>query len=428
MQEIKPRSKSKPDLPVKQELVIDGLGNDFATEIVPMDKRSSTWLLSLQLAGIAVCVSGLFSGAALAKGLGLNDVILATVVGNSIGALIGGLTGAIGSKLGLSTTVISRRSFGLRGSLAVSLMAAITLVGWYAVQVGFFGSTINALAPNLGFVTSIEGAALIGGLLMMTTAYFGYRGIAILSAIAVPVLFVTAFIGLYKAVATTNFGVYIPAESFSLAQGITMTVGSFAVGAVLLSDITRYAKSVTASWIGTIACFLVANTFIMLAGALTFIATNSGDLPKAMLALGMGAPALLVLILAQWTTNDNNLYSASLAISNISKAKKKNVVLVLGLIATLIGVAGVAEQLTQWLIYLGVLIPPVAGVIIADFWILKRKMEDCSLSQWNPAAFIAWIIGGTSGFLINWGIPSVNSILVALVVYLLVDRLSKPIE
>lgn len=392
--------------------------NDYATLPVPQEKRSSAWILSLQLAGVAICISGLFSGAALAKGLNFQEILLATICGNAIGALLGGFVGAIGCKLGLSTTMISRRSFGIAGSSLVSIMAAVTLVGWYAVQVGFFGSTIHSLCPN----APTQVAALIGGLLMMTTAYFGYRGIAVLSAIAVPILFITSGIGVYKAVSTYNIQTYVPVQSFSLAHGITMAVGSFAVGAVLLSDMTRYAKSVKDSWIATVVCFLLANTFIMLSGAMTFIATNSGDLPAAMLALGMGTPALLVLIFSQWTTNDNNLYSASLAVSNISKMKKKHVVIILGCVATIIGALGLAENLTVWLTYLGVLIPPVGGIIICDFWILNSKANSIKLNEgFKRSAIIAWISGAAAGAFINWGIPSLTATFVSLIVYLIIE-------
>ena len=51
-------------------------------------------------------------------------------------------------------------------------------------------------------------------------------------------------------------------------------VGSFAGGAAAQSDITRYAKDAKTSWLGTVFGYLIANTFVILAG---YLITASND-------------------------------------------------------------------------------------------------------------------------------------------------------
>lgn len=404
---------------------------DRAVIQVAAHERRSTADVALVAAGFCICMSGLFTGAAMAAGLSLWQAIFASFIGNVILAIYGGLVGAAGAQKGVSTTMLSRHAFGREGAKIIGLLWGVTLIGWYSVQTGFFGMTINAMFPNGAGLTSVPIAAAWGGLLMMVTAYYGYRGISILSRVAVPAIVVLALIGIFMAVGQAGglgaLAAVAPAVPITLGTGITLAVGSFAVGAVIQADITRYAKDTRSAWIATVFGYMVANTFIISAGAITHLATGAGDLPSAMVALGLGIPGLLVLIAGQWTTNDNNLYSASLGISNVVKAKKGHIVIVAGVIATAFGVWGLADHFVPWLILLGVGIPPVAGILIADYWLLKRGSyafgPGTRYAGWSWPAFAAWIGSSALGYIITWGIPSVNSILIAFVLYLALMRL-----
>jgi cytosine permease len=174
---------------------------------------------------------------------------------------------------------------------------------------------------------------------------------------------------------------------------------------------------------------MIAHTFVILAGYLTALTTGQGDLPAAMIKLGLGLPALIVLICAQWTTNDNNLYSSSLAFSNVIKVKKSKIVLVCGVLATIAGVAGVADYFTNWLVLLGVSIPPVAGIIIADYFIIKKGSysfdKDTEYGDISKPAFITWIISTIIGFAVKWGIQCINSLVAGFVIYLLLMYIFK---
>ncbi len=399
---------------------------DHAVTPVPADERRSTLEVALVAAGFCICMSGLFTGAAMAAGLSLWQAIAATFVGNTILAIYGGLVGAAGAQKGVSTTMLSRHAFGREGAKVIGLLWAVTLVGWYSVQTGFFGQTINAMFPGGGALASVKVAAGWGGLLMMITAYYGFRGLSLLSKVAIPGITVLALVGIVAAVGRAGgiaaLAAITPLSPITFGTGVTLAVGSFAVGSVIQADITRYAKDAKAAWIATVFGYMVANTFIISAGAITSLATGSGDLPSAMLALGLGLPALFILIGGQWTTNDNNLYSSSLGVSNVVKAKKRHIVVVLGVIATAFGVWGLADYFVPWLVLLGVTIPPVAGILIADYWLLKRGAytfgSGTRYAAWSWPAFLAWFVASILGYVITWGIPSVNSIVIAFVLYL----------
>ncbi|MEW8960093.1 MAG: cytosine permease, partial [Moorella sp. (in: firmicutes)] len=181
---------------VQERQIIDVTG-DYARHCVPQEKRKDVFSIAMVTAGFTICMSGLFTGAAMAKGMSLGEAILANIVGNIILAAYSGLTAAIGAKYGVSSTMLCRHAFGRQGAIIIGLLWAITLTGWYSVQSGFFGQTINALLPNAGWISSVRVATLWGGLLMMLTAVMGFRGLQILSNIGIPLLLIVASYGIW---------------------------------------------------------------------------------------------------------------------------------------------------------------------------------------------------------------------------------------
>ncbi|MEG1973193.1 MAG: cytosine permease, partial [Oscillospiraceae bacterium] len=343
---------------------------------VPQGEKKSLFDVTMVAAGFCICMSGLFTGASMAGGLNLGQAITAAIFGNLILSLYGGFLGQAGAREGVATPMLSRHSFGREGSKVVSLVLSVTMAGWYAVQVGLFGDTIYAMFPQGGFITLPSVAAVWGGLLMLLSAYFGYKGLSLLSKIAVPLIIITAIIGINASIAHTGSWEVLsqmqPPVNIGVGAGIVLAVGSFAGGASAQADITRYAKSPRAAWIATILGYMIANVFIIIAGFITNMATGAGDLPASMLALGLGFPALVVLIGAQWTTNDNNLYTASLGFANVIPVKKSKITLCVGIGATLIGAMGLSDYFTSWLVLLGIGLPPMAAIIIADYYFIHN--------------------------------------------------------
>src|SRR5699024_5605951 len=131
-------------------------------------------------------------------------VIITIVIGNAILSLIGGLMGAIGAKTGVTTAMIANKSFGTSASVIIGFLLGITVIGWFSVQAGFFGQTIHAMIPIGGFITSTPVAAAWGGCLMILTAFIGYKGIRILSNVAIPLLLVLAAFGIVLAISKSG--------------------------------------------------------------------------------------------------------------------------------------------------------------------------------------------------------------------------------
>jgi cytosine permease len=371
-------------------------------------------------------MSGLFTGAAMAAGFTFGQAIIASIVGNLILSAYSGAIGYAGAKEHVATSLLARHAFGRWGSIIISLVLALTMGGWYSVQVGFFGTTIHAMFPNGGFITQVPVAAFWGGILMLITAYVGYKGLSILSNIAVPLIAVIAIVGIIAAVKAQSSWSAIfaltPESPMPISVGIVMVVGAFAAGGAAQPDITRYARTPMGGLVGTIIGYMAANLFIILAGFITAVATGSGDLPAAMLQLGLGIPSLVILIAAQWTTNDNNLYTSSLGLSNIIKVKKSRIVLVTGILASIVGAAGLSNFFINWLVILGIGCPPMAGIIVADYFFIKKQKYEFGKGtkyySWNILAFISWIVACIVGYTLQWGVAAINSMMIGFLLYL----------
>ncbi|QED46402.1 cytosine permease [Cytobacillus dafuensis] len=405
---------------------------DFVSEPVPSSARRPWWEITFVTSGFCLAVSGMFAGAALTTGMSLRSVIVTILIGNLLLTLYGGFMGAIGANTGLATSVLAKRTFGKNGSIIMSLIFAVTLVGWFSVQAGFFGQTIHAMLPKAGFITSSSVASAWGGALMILTAFIGYKGIRILSNIAIPLLLILSFFGVILAISHAGGWASLTPEitkPITIMEGVVVVVGTFAVGAVIQPDISRFARSSKDSWLAMAIGMLIANGFIVFAGAVTAIAMGTGDLPAAMLQLGLGIPAILILIAAQWTSNDSNLYSSSLSFTNIFNVKRSKVVIILGAIGTLMGAVGIANYFIGFLSTLGVLIPPIAGVMIADYFVLNREKykfdggNNYVSFKWK--SLIAWILGVAGGVLISWGIPSLNAIIIAFIIQIALNRIGE---
>lgn len=417
---------------MQKQVEYDESGNDYARSRVPQEKRRSLIGLSMVLIGFCISMAGLYTGASLMGSLNIKEAITAVIVGNIILTIYAGLVGAMGAREGVSTSMLIRHSFGSAGSKIISVIFAVTLVGWYGYQCGFFGQTIHAMFPNLGFISEPVVAGIWGGLLMMTTAFIGFKGLSLLSNIAAPAIFIISGIGL--AVASAKIGGWdgmmaiLPTGDITFGSAVTMIVGAFAVGGVIQPDVTRYAKNTKDTVIATAIGYIIAHSFVIIAGYIMCLVSGNPDVAQAMLII-IGAPALIVLILAQWTTNDNNLYSSSLAFSNIIPVPKKKIVIVAGVIATIIGAFGLVNYLTNWLTMLGTGIPPVAGIMIADYYVFNKGEYNygpgTDYKKISIEAFVAWLLAVIVGFNFNWGISCINSLVVGFVSYYILKVIFK---
>lgn len=396
---------------------------DYPTEPVPKSERRGWLSLSFVTAGLAIAMSTLYTGATLASMLSVQEAIIAILGGCVFLLVMAGLMGAIGANTGVTFSVLSRHAFGRDGSKLVGLVWAISLTGWYAYQCGFFGQTINIIFPESA-LTQVTTATVWGGLLMMTTAIIGFKALAVLSTIASPVIVLMCLWGTVLAFGQVGWSGLVaaaPANPQTLGVGITVVIGGWIVGAIMQPDVARYVVDGRQNW-RACALAMVAFALATFAGMVMTKAAGTETIMQAMVGLGMGVASLFMVILAQWTSNDNNLYSASLGVANVGAVPKWRIAVVLGLVATAIAFFGVTDFFVPFLVFLGTFIPPIGGVVAVDYYLLGKRDDytfqpSTRYRQVNLVAIATVVVAGAIASQIAWGVGAINAFLMGGAIY-----------
>lgn len=420
---------------------------DYALTPVPLDQRRSVFNIAITSCAWIISLSTMFTGGALVAGLSFKDAVIAGVLGMLLLAVLGFFQGWMGGKYGVSTTMLARQAFGRYGANLLGVLLAITMgIGWFGWQISFFGMTLAEMFPGQWFAQP-KIAMIWGGILMMFTALIGYRGLAAVSMIAVPLVVILSIWGLVEAVQHVGSWEALlhsqaKGDPLTLFNGITIVVGNAVLGAIVFADVSRYGKTGTKGGLGVSIGYFFGGLFCIVAGAAMAVAANvpsigsTPNIPAAMSQLGLGFFAFLILVFAQWTTNDSNLYTGSLGLRNVIRVPKTVLVVVMGSIGLLIALGGMQDYFVPFLNFLGTYVPPIAGVMIADHWIVKPKIlgktyqfgPGTQYAKWNITAIISVILGGFIGGKIPFGLAPLNATIVALLLYLLLIYLFKAIN
>ncbi|GGJ98212.1 cytosine permease [Lentibacillus kapialis] len=413
---------------------------DYELDPVPEDKRQGWFKQTLVwIAGI-VALSATALGGALGSGMNLTDAIIASFIGTFLLSLLSALCCIVGAKTGLSTALISSFALGRYGSMAVSVIIAISLFGWFGVQLDLFGSSLNKVIMDVFGLNIAPGILMIiGGALMTLTACIGYRAIEKLSTIAVPLLAILLIGSVYMISKSFSFEelnhMALTSNPLTVGMGISSVIGSLSVGAIIGPDISRYAKSAKDAAISAFLSYFAAYCVVLIIAAVLAKATSEVDVVAIMIGIGWGTGGMLVLILAQWTTNNTNIYSSALGFSVIFKKVPKYILTIIaGIIGTTFAISGIYDHFIPFLNVLSVLIPPIGGIYTADFIFKHREykfdniqhipnMRVQSLLTWFIASIVAFITTPNPtgfGLFTITGAPGIDSFLAAFIIQLII--------
>ena len=143
---------------------------------------------------------------------------------------------------------------------------------------------------------------------------------------------------------------------------------------------------------------LGGNILMLICGSIATIAMNEYDLTLILLGFGLVIPSLILMTTNIFTTNAANLYSTGLNLANSFKIGRTKMMLIL------IGVSAAATLLKPheadfyytFLNALGNVIPPLAGIIVADYFVVNKgrylPLEKSRFVAWNPIPWISWVV------------------------------------
>ncbi|MBQ7710141.1 MAG: cytosine permease [Bacteroidales bacterium] len=392
---------------------------DYTNAAVDKVGRKSNLSMFMVMLGFTFFSASMWVGQQLAAGLDWSGFVWALILGGLILAAYTGALGWIGAESGLSLDMLSRRSFGTKGSWLPSAMISFTQTGWFGVGLAMFAIPVAKELLGLEVTPDSmpwQGYVLvaIAGVLMTCSAYFGIKSLTIISYIAVPAVAILGTVAMIMAVKHGDAGLI---EQFSkgskdlgIIAGAGLVVGSFVSGGTATPNFTRFAKNAKVGLWTTVIAFFIGNSLMFLFGAVSSIYVGGNDIFEVMLNLNLFYLAVLVLGLNIWTTNDNALYTAGLGLSNIFGLSKKTMVIISGIIGTVAAV-WLYWNFCGWLNVLNCTLPPVGIILILHYFTHKGKEVEEKTVDWS--AVIGVVAGAVVANLVHWGFASINGMAVA---------------
>ena len=364
--------------------------HDYSLQPVPQFARRRLLTMFMIMLGFTFFSASMWTGQTLGDSLDLSGFIGSLILGGIILAIYTGSLAYVGAKTGLSLDLLAQHSFGAKGSYLPSVLTSFTQIGWFGVGVAMFAIPVAKLiAPENPWLPYLLVA--IAGICMTGSAFFGIKAMTIVSYISVPLI---AILGI---TATPNFA--------------------------------RFSKTALQSVIVTVVAFFIGNSLMFCFGAFSGVYVGGNDIFEVMVALNLTVFAIIVLGLNIWTTNDNALYTAGLGLSNITKVRKRPMVVISGILGTVTAV-WLYNNFVGWLNILNCTLPPVGMIVVLGYFCHKEEYEkwDVIPRQVNWFAIAGVLIGAAVANLVPWGIASVNGMVIAAVCYLvgeLVERKKK---
>ncbi|PZF56031.1 cytosine permease [Curtobacterium sp. MCBD17_034] len=410
--------------------------DDYSLRRVPQSARYGWFQVAVQRFGQISALSQFLLGATLGFGMSFWAAFWAITLGAVILEIVSVFVGVIGVREGLNTSVIARwTGFGKGGSALVGLAIGMSLIGWFGIQSGVSASGLVAILPIL----PAWAWALVFGLLVTAIVLRGFHSMQWLANITVPL-----FLVLVGWAITVELSKHSIAELAAKAPagphmgfvaGTTLVAGGFIVGAVITPDMTRFNKSTGDVVKQTLLGVTLGEYVIGLAGVLLAHAVGSSDITRVITS-SVGWVGVLVILLGTFKINDWNIYSSSLGVTNFIDAvfgrqvNRGVVTLVMGVVGSVLAAVGFLGAFTPFLTVLGVVFPPIAGIMVAEYFVVKTWRRELSAAAdvpatsptWVPMTLVVWAIAALIGYFVTIGIPSINSVVIAFVLYVIAGK------
>jgi NCS1 family nucleobase:cation symporter-1 len=368
------------------------------------------------------------------------------LVGNIIILIPLVLIGHAGAHYGVPYAILARAAFGTRGARLPAVGRAFVACGWFGIQTWIGGEALltllgvflrmNLKGPALPLLGIGIGQALAFAAFWFFQLFFVRKGLTTIRRLetwTAPIKIAVCAALVWWAVAGAGgFGpIFATPSAFSpggaragqfwLAfwPALTAMVGFWGTLALNIPDFTRFARTQRDQIIGQAVGLPPTMGLIALASVITTSATiviyGHAIWDPVVLAGTLSGPFVLLglIVISIDTISCNiaaNLVCAAYDFSSLAPDRisyKTG-----GLITAAIGVLMMPWKLLEttngyifvWLTGYGALLGPIAGILIADYWLVRGTVVDIDdlyradgrytyASGWNPIALFAFAIG-----------------------------------
>ncbi|MFW6640078.1 NCS1 family nucleobase:cation symporter-1 [Nocardiopsis algeriensis] len=367
----------------------------------------------------------------IAAGMDWRQAMLAVVLGNLIVLVPMVLTGHAGAKYGIPFPVFARASFGLRGANLPALLRGAVACGWFGIQTWVGGQGVYVLLGRLAGERWLN-AAEVGGnpwTLWLSFGLFwaaqvllilwGMEGVRKLQVWSAPLMVAGGLALLvWMAAEAGGLGVMLAGNPEGMDWGPSFwalffpslmgVIGYWATLTLNISDFTRFASSQRAQMVGQTLGLPTTMTLFSLLAVMVTAGTaavygeplwNPVDV-VAQMGSGLGLLfAVFVVLLAAVSTNiAANLVGPAYDLANLKPRwiSFRTGALITCVLSLLIFPWKLLENenvyIFTWLGTVGGLLGTVAGILLADYWLVRRTRLDLPGLYRRGGAY--WYAGG----------------------------------
>jgi NCS1 family nucleobase:cation symporter-1 len=389
---------------------------------------------------MAACIpTYMLASGLIGSGMNWSQAVFTIFLGNVIVVIPMILNAHAGTRYGIPFPVFCRASFGTVGANIPALLRALVACGWFGIQTWIGGMAIYKILAVFWPSLAAPGAAAFLGVTLpqfacfmffwginMWVVYKGIDSIRVLLNFKAPLLVALGLALLWWAYdAAGGFGPILSQPSaFDVGQpkegqfwavffpSLTGMIGFWATLSLNIPDFSRYAKTQRDQIVGQalgLPATMALYSFIGVAvtSATTIIYGQTIWDPVDVLARFTNPVVLIVAMLALCiATLATNIAANVVSPANdfAQLAPKKITFRIGGLITGLIGIAMMPWKLLAdpsgyiftWLVGYSALLGPIAGVMIADYFVYRRKVLNVAAlylpdGEYRYANGISWV-------------------------------------
>ncbi|MCH8059252.1 MAG: NCS1 family nucleobase:cation symporter-1 [Proteobacteria bacterium] len=417
----------------------------YNDDIAPTRIKERTWnqwnVASLWV-GMAICVPTYMLGGVLTAyfGLSVTEALWTIFFANIVLLIPLTLNAYPGTRYGIPCPVVLRASFGIVGSNVPALVRALVACGWFGVQTLFGGIAIHLLFSAISDDWAALGGTgeVIGFFIFwianVTVVIRGSESIKHLEALAAPLLLAVAIALVFWALPKVSLSEVLatpatrpagePAFSYLMAA-LTAMVGFWATLSLNIPDFSRFANSQRSQIVGQIiglplTMFLFAGLGVLLTSASLELVGETISDPINLIGKIDNTVwvvlSMLIIILATISTNTAaNIVSPTNSFQNIAPKyiNQTKGVLLTGFLGILLMSWELLKKLgwldsdisleslySNWLVGYSSLLGPIAGIMIVDYFVVRKQSFDLLALYMDNAGYPAWHIPGFVAFLV----------------------------
>ena len=329
--------------------------------------------------------------------------ILAIVVGAVIGSVLLGLGAAAGAREGVPAMVLLRGLFGRRISYLPTVLNVLQCVGWATFEIVIIAEAASraAHAPRWPFV-------LGAGVLATLMALRPLGAVRVLARYAVWVA-LAAVLYLFLRVLSHPLPPIAGDGAISFWTAVDIVVALPVSWFPLAADYTRHVRGGRPAFVGTAVGYGAATVAFFTLGVLALAAYAAAglDVIEALLAVPLGALAVVVLVVVEIDEAFANIYSTAVSTQNLSgRLDRRVLVLAVGVTATVLAFTFDITAYEPFLFLIGAVFVPLVGVFAVAYLCqlasrTTQRRRGLASGGWDtsetaparPLLLIGWVAG-----------------------------------